>query len=325
MSELEVAENDGSELTERLEELAEKTRVFAGASKSEATKRAYKADFKHFHNWCDEHGFTPLPADPQAVALYFTSLADDGYATATIERRRVAISQAHRLSDLDPPTTDDRVNEVMKGIKRELGTSSSSKAPLTTVEIRRIVRELDRERLIGCRDAALLLIGYAGGLRRSELVGLEMDDIDCREKGIVLRITESKTDQEGEGQIVGIPEGRHDETCPVRALEMWLSAAEIETGPLFRSIRKGGRVSESELSGRAVALVVKRRVEEIGLEPDSYGAHSLRSGFATEAAKGGAGEREIMRQTRHQSRAVVRRYIEEGSALEGNAAEALGL
>ena len=316
---------DDSELTSELKSIADRAELFARSSKSEATKKAYRADFEHFTSWCMKHSLSPLPARPETVAFYITSLADAEYATSTIGRRMVAISQAHKLTNHESPTTAQAVREVWKGIRREHGTAQKSKRPLMTVEIRRIVQQLDDGEIIDVRDAALLLIGFSGGLRRSEVVGLDVDDLEEREKGLVLRLRKSKTDQEGKGQMVGIPRGRHEETCPVRTVQAWLDDAGFEAGPVFRSVSKGGTVADGRLSGRAVNLVVKKHVESIGLDPARYGAHSLRSGFATAAARAGASEREIMRHTRHKSRQIVRRYIKEGGLFRGNAADKLGL
>ncbi len=313
------------EISTELQSIADKAKLFAASSKSEATKKAYRADFKHFSEWCIGHSLNPLPARPETVAFYITTLADQEFATSTIERRLVAISQAHKLTGHQTPTTAQSVREVWKGIRREQGTAQISKRPLLTVELRRIIQQLTPHRLIDVRDAALLLIGFAGGLRRSELVGLDLGDIEERVRGLVLEIRRSKTDQEGEGQKVGIPCGRNEETCPVRRLQTWIQRAEIDSGPIFRLVLKGGGIRPKRLSGRGVNLVVKKHVETIGLNPAKYGAHSLRSGFATEAAKNGASEREIMRQTRHRSREVVRRYIKDGGIFRSNAAEKLGL
>ena len=313
-----------TEISTDLKAVADRAALFAKLGKSEATKKAYRADFKHFSAWCGSHGLSPLPAFPETIAFYITHLADSDFACATISRRLVAISQAHKLMGFATPTATAMVREVWKGIRREQGTAQESPRPLLTVEIRRIVQQLG-DRLIDTRDRALLLVGFAGGLRRSELVGLHVEDIEDRERGVVLWIRRSKTDQEGQGQKVGVPRGTNSETCPVLSLTEWLEETGITEGPLFRSVTKGGDLADTALSGYAVSLVVKRHVRGIGLNADRYSAHSLRSGFATEAARGGASEREIMRQTRHRSREVVRRYIKDGGIFNGNAAEKLGL
>ena len=315
---------DSTVVSSELRSIADRAALFAKSGKSAATKRAYRSDFEHFSDWCVGHDLSPLPAAPEAVAFYITFMADADFACSTISRRLVAISQAHQLMGYETPTATAMVREVWKGIRREQGTAQESPRPLLTVEIRRIVQQLG-DRLIDIRDRALLLVGFAGGLRRSELVGLHVKDIEDRERGIVLHIRRSKTDQEGQGQKVGVPRGTHPETCPVGALMEWLDVTGLKRGPLFRSITKGGDLADTGLSGYSVSLVVKRHVRGIGLNADQYSAHSLRSGFATEAARGGASEREIMRQTRHRSREVVRRYIKDGAIFRGNAAEKLGL
>ena len=270
-SQLTIPVTDG-ELSSELKSIADKAKLFASASKSEATKKAYRADFNHFSNWCIEHDLAPLPARPEAVAFYITHLAEADYATSTIGRRLVAISQAHKLTDHESPTAAQAVREVWKGIRREQGVAQKSKRPLMTVEVRRIIQQLDDAKLIDLRDTALLLVGFAGGLRRSEVVGLDVENLEEREKGLVLQLQDTKTDQEGKGQLIGIPRGRNEETCPVRALQVWLETAAIDAGPVFRSVRKGGDVADDRLSGRGVNLVVKRHVEAIGLDSARYGS-----------------------------------------------------
>lgn len=309
----------------KLDDVASRAIRYAEAGKTEATKRAYRSDFEHFRDWCRDHGLAFLPSSPKAIALYITALADSEYSTSTISRRMVAISQAHKLSDYDSPTSSEKVREVWKGIRRELGTAQTGKRPLLTVEIRQMIQHLDLTRTIDIRDRALLLLGFAGAFRRSELVSLQVEDLEMRQKGLVVTLRRSKTDQDGDGRRIAIPHGRHDETCPVRAVSAWLELLVSPTGPLLRSVTRGGRIKTNPLSGRSVARIVKKRVEAIGLDPTAFGAHSLRSGFATAAARGGASEREIMRQTGHRSHQTVRSYIREGNLFRSNPAEKLGL
>ena len=308
-----------------LEDVASRALKYAKSGKAESTKDAYRSDFRHFDEWCERHGLDSLPASPATVGLYITSMADGGYATSTIGRRLVAISQAHKLSDLEPPTTSEKVREIWKGIRRQLGTAQKGKRPLLTVEIRQIIQQLDVDMTIDVRDRALILLGFAGAFRRSELVAIDVDDMDFRNKGVVVELARSKTDQEGQGRTVAIPHGRHDETCPVGAVQEWLELVEDESGPLFRSVTRGGSLKENRISGRTVCRVVKKRVQSIGLDPDAFGAHSLRAGFATAAAQAGASERDIMRQTGHSSLETVRGYIREGSLFQSNAAQKIGL
>ena len=181
------------------------------------------------------------------------------------------------------------------------------------------------DRLLGVRDRALLLVGFAGAFRRSELVSLNVRDLKFTNDGLTVTLRRSKTDQEGSGRKVGIPYGSSPETCPVRSLRAWLEASGIESGPVFRPINRHGQIRPSRLSDRAVALIVKRAAEAAGKDPAEFAGHSLRSGLATAAAIGGASERAIMKQTGHRSTAMVRRYIRDGSLFRENAAARVGL
>lgn len=205
-----------------------------------------------------------------------------------------------------------------------MGTAPRVKAPATTVEIRAMVETLP-DGLLGIRDRALILLGFAGAFRRSELVGLDVADQDVTRDGAVVTLRRSKTDQEGQGRKVGIPYGSTPATCPVRALQGWLEASGIAEGPLFRHVDRYGRMHEGRLSDRAVALVVKRLASRAGLDPASYSGHSLRAGLATSAAAAGVSERAIMNQTGHRSPMMVRRYIRDGQLFRENAASAVGL
>jgi site-specific recombinase XerD len=178
---------------------------------------------------------------------------------------------------------------------------------------------------LGLRDSALLLLGFAGALRRSELVGLDVEDLGFEQAGVVLTLHRSKTDQEGQGQVIAVPYGRHEATCPVLAVRIWLDASGITAGPVFRAVDRHGNVANGRLSDRAVATIVKRSAEAAGLNPADYAGHSLRSGMATAAARAGASERSIMNQTRHRSVAMVRRYIHRGQMFADNAAGQVGL
>jgi len=184
--------------------------------------------------------------------------------------------------------------------------------------------ELDESTAQGLRDRALLVVGFTGALRRSELVALNYEDIRWTREGMVLHIRSSKTDQEGQGSEVGIPLGRKPGTCPVRLLKAWLDFAKIKSGPVFRPIKKGGAIEEGRLGDRSVALIVKRTVGHTGFSGEEFSGHSLRAGLATSAALAGQHERDIMQQTRHKSEKMVRRYIRKGSLFQGNVVDSLG-
>lgn len=244
---------------------------------------------------------------------------------STITRRSAAISVMHQRHGHASPTTDVAVREIMRGIRRTLGVAAKEAAPLQVADLRRIVDRLDATTVIGSRDRALLLVGFASAMRASELVAIEVADLEDRAEGVVVNKRRSKTDQEGVGARIALPFGRDPRTCPVRALRSWREAAGIDDGPLFRAVSRHGAVGGEALSGRAVSLVVKRSVASIGLDPSPYSAHSLRAGFATTAAANGASERAIAAQTGHRSMVVLRRYIRHGTVFTENAATDLGL
>lgn len=313
----------------RLAPTVEKARDFVALSQAANTARAYRADWVHFEAWCVERGLAALPATPATVALYLTDLAEpseEGQVArkvSTIQRRLSGIVFFHKAADHDSPADSREVRAVMRGIRRAKGAPPTEKQPATTEVIRAMVEPLGDD-LRGRRDRALLLLGFAGALRRSELVGLEVKDAQLTREGIVLTIRRSKTDQEGQGMTRGIAYGSNPDTCPVRALQAWLEHTSIKDGPLFRSLRFG-RVQPRGLDGRDVARIVKRAATEAGLDPTHFSGHSLRAGLATAAAAAGVSERAIMDQTGHRSLAIMRRYIRKGSLFKDNASAQVGL
>lgn len=304
--------------------VVERVQDYARQSKAANTIRAYRADWRHFADWCHAQGVNAMPATPQVVVVYLTDLAGQGIKVSTIQRRITAISQAHQVAGYDSPTKVEAVRTVLKGIRRVHGTAQEAKTPATMPDIRAMVGTLS-ENLLGLRDRALLLIGFAGAFRRSELVNLDVTDAQVTREGIVITLRKSKTDQDGQGRKIGIPYGSKPETCPVRALQAWLEASGITEGALFRSVNRHGQLQEGRLSDKAVALVIKRCAEAAGLDPAKYAGHSLRAGLATSAAAAGVSERAIMNQTGHKSLNMVRRYIREGSLFRENAAASVGL
>ena len=239
-------------------------RAFALAEKSLATRRAYKSDFRHFTRYCGDRGASPMPAAPDLVCAYLASLATAGAKPSTIGRRATAIRYAHRLAGFEPPTNVESVRATLRGIRREIGTAKTQKAPATADCIADMLRGIP-DTLIGQRDRALLLLGFAGAFRRSELVALTVADLVEVEGGLRVIIRHSKTDQEGQGQEIAIPYGSR--LRPVEAVRAWLAAAEIADGPVFRPIAKGGHVAALALSDRAVASIVKAYAERAGLDP----------------------------------------------------------
>ena len=298
--------------------------AYARASRSPATKRAYTHDWQHFQTWCSDNQYSSLPATPETVANYLATLADQGRAVATLTRRIAAISQAHQLAGHPSPTRDERVRTVMKGIKRTIGVAQTQKAP-ATIEVLRVLIEHIGEGLLGTRNRALLLVGFAGAFRRSELVSLDVGDVVFVPAGMVITLRQSKTDQEKEGVKKAIPCGVFPATCPVRALQAWVRTANITSGPIFRPLDRHGNIKQLRLTSQSVALVIKRYAALAKLDVADFAGHSLRAGFATTAGAARVAERDIMRQTGHQSVQMVRRYIREGELFRDNAAGQVGL
>jgi integrase len=299
-------------------------REYVRASKAENTLRGYQSDWRDFCSWCESHGgLCPLPASADAVAAYIAECAGH-LKPGSIQRRLNAIAEAHKAAGLDSPTHAAIVRNTLKGIRRTLGTAPAQKAPALTDDIRAIVAATDAG-LIGARDRALILLGFAGAFRRSELVGLDVEDCAFGKDGLTITMRRSKVDQEGQGRKIGIPYGSNPDTCPVRNLQDWIAHAGVTAGPLFRSINRHGQVQAGRLSGIDVARVTKKLAARAGIDPAKYAGHSLRAGHATAAAIAGASERSIMRQTGHRSVQMVRRYIRDGNLFKENSAGKLGL
>src|ERR1035437_571222 len=302
---------------------SEQVRAYIRASKAESTLRGYQSDWRDFCAWCESRNLCPLPATPETVATYIAECAGR-LKPGSIQRRLNAITEAHRAVGLDSPTHSPVVANTMKGIRRTMGTAPAQKAPALTDDIRAMV-DATEAGTIGLRDRALILLGFAGAFRRSELVGLDAEDCAFGKDGLTVTLRRSKTDQEGVGRRVGIPYGSNPETCPVRIIQRWMEHAGISAGPLFRSINRHGHLGPGRLSGIDVARVVKKLAERAGLDAAKYAGHSLRAGHATSAAIAGASERSIMNQTGHRSVQMVRRYIRDGSLFRDNSAGKLGL
>lgn len=300
-----------------------KAQDYLRQSLAENTLRAYASDWRDFTGWCQANHRLPRPAGPETVSLYLSSLADH-VKVSTLTRRISAISQAHQAAEFESPTQSPLVRQLMKGIRRAKGSAQEGKSPLKVEHLRSITADLDPARPLDVRDRALLLVGFAGAFRRSELVSLDIEDLEFNGEGLVIHLKKSKTDPEGEGRRVGIPYGSTPATCPVRAMKDWLGVLKAQKGPVFRTVNRHGHIFKSRLSSKAVALVVKRLTAKHGIEGD-FAGHSLRAGLATAAAAAGVCERAIMAQTGHRSLATMRKYIREGSLFLENAAAKVGL
>ena len=293
----------------------ERVADFLRESLAPNTRAAYLGDLAHFENWGGR-----IPAEPETVAAYLATHAD-ALSVATLNRRLAALAKVHRSHGMANPTSSELVKSVLRGLKRAKGTAQRQAKPLLKEDL---VLALDAtgEGLRDIRDRALLLIGFAGGFRRSELVGLTCGDVERVRQGMILTLRRSKTDQTGEGRKIGIPLAR-GRWCPVGALEQWLASSGITVGALFWPIDRHSQIGPKPLSEEAVSLVVKERVHAVGLDPSGYSGHSLRAGLATSAAQAGVPSWKIRQQTGHTSDAMLARYIRDGELFRDNAAGAL--
>lgn len=284
-------------------------------SLADNSRRAYASDLSQFATW----GGT-IPATDMMVAAYLTEHADTR-ATATLARWLASLAKAHRASGGPDPTRSELVRSVLRGIRRRYGSAPDQAKPLLRDDLM-LALDAIGDGPKAARDRALLLIGFAGGFRRSELVALDLADIEHVRQGVVVTLRRSKTDQSAAGRKIGMPyaRGRH---CPVASLDAWLALADITAGPLFRPVDRRGRVADARLSGEAVSLVVKARLAAIGIDPADYSGHSLRAGFATSAAQASISSWKIRQQTGHKSDAMLARYVRDGELFIDNAAGAL--
>jgi integrase len=291
-----------------------------------ATLRAYKADWQHYAAWCARTGFTPVPAEPAAVGAYLASLAES-HAPGTIRRRLSAIGKMHRFNDLPWNPAHRDIQGPLQGLLRTHGRLVQKAAALTLDMLRQLLATCD-DSPRGRRDRALLLIGFAGALRRSELVALQVEDVAIVAGGLRLRITRAKTDQAGQGAEIGLPRGKHPATCPVRAFAAWQAVAKRKAGPLFRRIHPGGRIGAAALHPDAVRRILAERTRLAGLDGEGgerLSAHALRVGFITEAYERGVRDEDIMRHTRHRDPRTMRGYIRRAGLLNESPAGALDL
>lgn len=306
-----------------LRQLLETSQAYMRQAKAPNTLRAYNGDWRQFERWCSARGFQALPASAEVVVLFLTEQAGQR-KVSTVVRRQSAISVAHRLAGYGSPSEAPEVRALMAGLRRARGTMPERRRPLMAEQLETVLKHLP-DGVLGLRDRALLLVGFAGAFRRSELVGLDWEDCEFVEQGVAIRLRRTKTDQEGEGRRVGIPFRPRRASCPVRALAAWRDCGGWEAGPVFRPVNRHGDVMDSRLSDRAVARIVQRSLVRAGIDAEGYAGHSLRAGFATSAARGGASERAIMNQTGHKSVTTLRQYIREGSLFLENAVERSGI
>jgi site-specific recombinase XerD len=293
-------------------------RAYLAAEKSSNTRRSYVSDWTDFTRWCLEANEAALPADPISVAKYLARLADRGLKASTIERRVAAIRYAHKTAGHEPPTNAEGVKAVMRGIRRQVGRRQVRKAPVTAIVLEQLAPHF-APGLVGLRDRALVMIGFAAALRRSELVALQVSEVSMRSRGIVLHIGRSKTDQDGKGAEIPVPRG--GKLRPVAALEAWLKAAALTEGPIFREVDRHGNVGQAALSDRSVARIIKKLCAAAGLDASLFAGHSLRAGFVTSALDNDVDDFKIMRITRHKKVDTLRIYDRRENGFEDHAGE----
>ncbi|WP_223254518.1 tyrosine-type recombinase/integrase [Bacillus sp. HNG] len=320
---LELKVQEETSLSTEMLELQKEAKNHLANSKAENTKRAYRNDWTQFSEWCEKNGLQELPANPETLVYYITFLGKTLKASS-IKRKMTAISQRHKTAGYPSPTKTALVKGVWDGIQRKIGIKEEGKDALWLEDLRQVVQAIPQNKIIGVRNRALLVIGWAGALRRSELVQLDIENISITRDGLILHLNRSKTDQKGEGQDVALPYGSNPLTCPVRSLEDWLAASGISEGPVFRRMDRHSNIL-GRLTPQSVRLIVKGCCEKVGLDPDRYGAHSLRSGFCSTAAKAGKAEHQIMKQTRHKRSDSLQRYIKKANLFDDNAASGIGL
>ncbi len=272
-------------------------------SKADNTLKAYQSDFRDFSTFCKKNGFSSLPTQPKIIAFYITHLSKSS-KFSTLKRRIASISVIHKLKGHYLDTKHPIIMENLHGIKRTLGSRQKAKKPILIRDLKVIIKAIDEKKI---RDKAIILIGFAGGFRRSELVNINFEDIDFVSEGVKILVKKSKTDQSGEGIIKAIPHFENSEFCPVITLKEYIKSKNIKEGQIF------------SISDKSVALIIKKYAKKAGLDPSGYAGHSLRSGFATTAAELGAEERNIMAMTGHKTTQMVRRYIHEANLFKNNA------
>ncbi len=296
-------------ISKDIKALEEETLKNLRNSKSNNTLRAYKADYNDFSLFCSKNNFQSMPTQPKIMSLYLTYLSKTS-KYSTLKRRLASISVLHKMKGHYIDTKHPIIIENLMGIKRTNGSNQKGKKPLLINDLKALIKAIyiSKEKdFRKTRDKALVLIGFSGGFRRSELVDVEYEDIEFVREGVKIFIKRSKTDQSGEGMTKAIPYFENEDFCPVKSLKNWIEVSDLREGKIFN------------ISDKSVALIIKKYANLAGLDAQRYAGHSLRSGFATSTAESGAEERNIMAMTGHKSTEMVRRYIKEANLFKNNA------
>lgn len=290
-----------------LARLMDVARDFIAHARSPRTVAQYKSQWTLFVRWCEQHGLACLPAAPETLALYVTHLSERGLAMSTLELALAAIAEAHKIRNHASPRKAAVVREALKGIRRLRGRPARGREPLLADQFQQMLSVIP-DSLRGRRDRALLMFGFLGGFRRSELVGMRWNDLTVKPDGIIVQLFGSKDDRALKGRVVAIPRAPNRAVCPVDALDRYRRMARIVDGPVFRSVDRHGNVGGA-LSGRDVARIVKRYASAAGLDETVFSGHSLRSGMVTSAHLAGAPLESIMKVTGHKSYDTTMKYV----------------
>ena len=303
---------------QRNSKLTAKARQSIYIARADNTIDAYASDWKDFCDWCVQHEQEYFPTRAETIVNYINDLADNAKAN-TIARRVSALTENFDAAGLtDNPCRLPLVKDAVRGIKRMKGTIQQGKMPILFDDLVDMLRHIEGHEAEQARDRAILIIGFYGAMRRSEIASLHVEDLQFSRLGLRITVRNAKTDKAGQGQVISIPAIEDKEIDAVTALQHWLYLSGITSGPVFRGFTKNKTVRKNAISDKSVALIVKKHVEAVGMDPQYFGAHSLRHGFATSAAQHQVDERSIMKQTRHKSQSVVRKYIDEADGLINN-------
>lgn len=319
-----LVEKPSSDLAERcLEEHLANARRLMKKARADSTWRAYRSDWRQFEAFCNNVQLQALPASPRTLVSFLSSQAGERKSPSTIQRRLVAIRLVHTGAGHQRPDSDPVITELMKGIRRDWRQPTARKTPAVATDVIAMADSVDPETNKGLRDRALLLFGFAGAFRRSELVAIEIDHLHYQAEGVRVTIPHSKTDQEAKGQVIAVRAEPDSDYCPVQALKDWITVGDVTSGPVFLRMHRHDRIGTSSMTPQSVALVVKEHASRVGLEPARYSGHSLRRGFLTAAAREHKSIFKMAEHSRHKSLEVLRQYVEDEQKFDDHAGEGL--
>jgi len=315
-------------LPSNIRNLEKETFFNISQSKSPNTIRAYKSDFADFAVFCKSNNLKSMPSDVKSLTIYLTFLFKKKQKFSTIKRKLISISQVHKIKGYYIDVKNPLIIENLLGIKRQLGADQKGKKPLSIDHLRQIIEKIDEEKiseLKKIRDKAIILLGFAGGFRRSELTNLDVEDVEFVDEGLKIILKKSKTDPFGKGLTKAIPFFENVKFCPVKNLKLWLEKSCINKGKIFCRLTKSNNIFFKKITDQSIAKLIKHYLNRIGVQNKNFSAHSLRSGFATATAEAGADERSIMNMTGHKSVQMVRRYIKETNLFKNNPLKKINL